>query len=67
MIASMISFEKNYIFVNGGQSGGKCAILSFRKSRGRCGMNKNFMRILVIVLCGIIVLGIIAMPLSMLG
>jgi preprotein translocase subunit Sss1 len=30
-------------------------------------MNKNFMRILVIVLCGIIVLGIIAMPLSMLG
>ena len=30
-------------------------------------MNKNTIRIVVIVLCAIIVLGILAMPLSMIG
>ena len=31
------------------------------------GMNKDVMRIVLIVLCGIMVLGIISMPLAMLG
>ena len=68
MIAIGISFDKKYYFMKRWTNARLCAIICPRTfGRNGCTMKKDTIRIIVIVLCAIIVLGIIAMPLSMLA